>query len=230
MAQRYQWFVRASFLLFFIYLYFFAVAPFRFILLNVFLGYIPIELAFHFDQLKPQSAILFWLLVVLWLLFYPNAPYMLTDLFHLSMLRPYDPATGLIRFSLRMWLAYANLIVAALSCTLLGFWSMAHTIQAVVSRLQLPDTTLVKTSLTIGVTILTSIGIFIGRFLRMHSIYLILEPTKFIKPLLDMWQPHMLVFVFLMTLIQLIIYVCLQLFKLSTPNMLEPAKKQTTKD
>lgn len=212
MAQRYQWFVRASFSLFFIYLYFFAVAPFRFILLNVFLGYIPIELAFHFDQLKPQSAILFWLLVVLWLLFYPNAPYMLTDLFHLSMLRPYDPATGLIRFSLRMWLAYANLIVAALSCTLLGFWSMAHTIQAVVSRLQLPDTTLVKTSLTIGVTILTSIGIFIGRFLRMHSIYLILEPTKFIKPLLDMWQPRMLVFVFLMTLIQLIIYVCLQLF------------------
>ncbi len=230
MAQRYRWFVRGAFILFFLYLYFFAVSPFRFILLNAFLGYIPIEIAFHYDQIRPKSAIFFWILVVLWLLFYPNAPYLLTDLFHLSLLKPYDPATGLIRFSLRMWLAYANLVVAALSCTLLGFWSMEHTIQAVIVRLKIPDTTVVKSGLVILLTTLTSVGIFIGRFLRLHSIYIILEPTKFIKPLLEMWDPRMLIFVFLMTLIQLIAYVCLQLFKQTTPNALELEKKQPPKD
>ncbi|MFD0898605.1 DUF1361 domain-containing protein [Loigolactobacillus binensis] len=227
MAQRYRWFVRGAFLLFFVYLYFFAVAPFRFVLLNTFLGYIPIEIAFHYDQHQPRSALFFWLLVVFWLLFYPNAPYLLTDLFHLSLLHPYDPATGLIRFSLRMWLAYTNLTVAALSCTLLGFWSMEHTIQAVIVRLRFPDTTLIKTSLVVLITFLTSVGIFIGRFLRLHSIYIILEPTKFIQPLLDMWQPRMLIFVFLMTLIQLVTYVCLQLFKQTTPNALELEKKSS---
>lgn len=217
MAPRYRWLVRGAFLGFFIYLHFFALAPFRFILLNTFLGYIPIEIAFHYDQTQPP-AIIFWLLVILWLLFYPNAPYLLTDLFHLSMLHPYDPTTGLIRFNLHMWLAYTNLIVAALSCTVLGFWSMEHTIQAVIVRLQLSETAITKSIFVILLTFLTSVGIFIGRFLRLHSIYLLLKPTQFIQPLLAMWHPRMLIFVFLMTLIQLVIYVCLQLFKQTTPN------------
>ncbi|MFD1318528.1 DUF1361 domain-containing protein [Loigolactobacillus zhaoyuanensis] len=230
MVQRYRWLVRGAFLLFFLYLYLFAVEPFRFILLNTFLGYIPIEIALHYDQNKPQPAIFFWILVVLWLLFYPNAPYLLTDLFHLSMLDPYDPATGLIRFSLRMWLAYTNLTLATLSCTILGFWSMEHTIQAVIVRLHLTDTFWLKAGLVVLITFLTSVGIFIGRFLRLHSIYIILEPTKFIKPLLEMWDPRMLIFVFLMTLIQLVIYVCLQLFKHTTPNAEQLEKKQSTQE
>src|SRR5699024_270682 len=106
---------------------------FSFLLLNTFLGYIPVELAMHINE--KQNPVIFWLLFFFWLLFYPNAPYVLTDLFHLARFNPYDPTTGLMTLRLKMWLEFTNLISSALGCTLMGLWSFDHFIDRKSTRL-----------------------------------------------------------------------------------------------
>lgn len=97
MNAKTKWLVRALFLVWIALLYsYLKQPPFNFLVLNTFLAFIPIELSFHIDVGKPKNGLLFWVLIIVWLLFYPNTPYLLTDLFHLSLLNPYG-VNGLLR-------------------------------------------------------------------------------------------------------------------------------------
>jgi uncharacterized membrane protein len=49
----------------------------------------------------------------------------------------------------------------------------------------------------------SGIGVYIGRFLRIHSLYLFLTPTWFIKQILNMWNLRMVFFVTILTIVQL---------------------------
>nr|WP_252895048.1 DUF1361 domain-containing protein [Liquorilactobacillus satsumensis] len=95
MSSKNRWLVRISFALFLGYVYFTISSRdgiYSFLFLNTILGYIPLELAL---QIKPrQNNFVLFILTFLWMLFYPNAPYVLTDLFHLAMLDPYNSATA----------------------------------------------------------------------------------------------------------------------------------------
>ena len=97
-----------------------------------------------------------------------------------------------------MWLAYANLIVAALSCTLLGFGYGAY--QAVVSH-TVPTPPWLKPA-NHRRDDLNLDRYFYRSLLRMHSIAPLLEPTVHSAFIGHVAATHV-VFVFLMTLIQL---------------------------
>ncbi|SUP61458.1 Predicted membrane protein [Weissella viridescens] len=60
--------------------------PSRFLIWNLFLAVIPFDLAWLYIYLKPQAGSKWILLGValVWLLFYPNTLYMLTDYIHLQ--------------------------------------------------------------------------------------------------------------------------------------------------
>jgi uncharacterized membrane protein len=64
----------------------------------------------------------------------------------------------------------------------------------------------------------TSVGIFIGRFLRIHTIYLILTPEMFIRPLLNMWSKDAIVFIGLLTIVQLVFFYTLKLVVASSTS------------
>ncbi|KRM07831.1 hypothetical protein FD41_GL000307 [Lentilactobacillus farraginis DSM 18382 = JCM 14108] len=189
--------------------------PFNFLVLNTFLAYIPIELSFHISIGKPKNALLFWLITLTWLLFYPNTPYLLTDLFHLSLLEPYG-TNGLLRLDNIMWLKFSLLLISTLFSTLLGLWGLERVAKAISERLRIHHT-IFKHILIIGLSFVTSIGIFIGRFLRIHTIYLILTPELFIRPLLNMWSKNALIFIGLLTIIQLVFFYTLKLIINSQP-------------
>lgn len=211
MSRSSKWVVRACFAgwLVFIYTYL-QRPPFNFLVLNTLLAFIPIELSFHINVGKPKNMILFWLLIIVWMLFYPNTPYLLTDLFHLSLLNPYG-VNGLLRLDDTMWLKFSLLLISTIFSTLLGMWGLDRIAAAISARFEMSDMPVFKDLVIIILTILSSIGIFIGRFLRIHTIYLFLTPEMFIRPLLNMWSHSAIVFIVLLTVVQLVFYYTLKL-------------------
>lgn len=209
MNQRARWEIRGFFALWLGFLFFRVHDPFSFLLLNTFLGYLPIELSFHLGAHRPKAVWLFWPLVIIWLLFYPNAPYLLTDLFHLSLLNPYA-ASGLLRVTPHIWIYFTYMMLSALGCAFLGFWSLNYVSESIAQRIARGNG-LVRLLVVLTLTVLSSIGVYIGRFLRIHTIYLFLNPEQFIQPLLTMWTYHLWIFVLLMTVLQLFCYWILHL-------------------
>lgn len=206
MTKKLTWIVRITFWLYMLYIYLTVYRQgsfYSFLLLNTFLGYIPIELAMHLN--KDRSKFAYWGIFILWLLFYPNAPYVITDLFHLARMNPYDPTNGLMSFDLHMWLNFTNLVASAFGCALMGIWSLEHVAQTLQARFKWHGW-LSRSLLVMVLTVASSIGIYVGRFLRLHTAYLFLEPDAVLKQLVEMWSIRMLIFVVFMTIIQLIIW------------------------
>ncbi|MFT9412321.1 DUF1361 domain-containing protein [Liquorilactobacillus hordei] len=188
---------------------------YSFLLLNTFLGYIPIEIAMHINSQKKTPVLV--VLTVLWFLFYPNAPYVITDLFHLAMLNPYNSSTGLMEFNLHLWLKFTNLVTSALGCSLMGFWSLEHVADTILIKFKLWSKTN-KIFLVSTLIIFSSVGIYIGRFLRLHTAYLFIDPKEVVSELIQMWNPRMLVFIGFMTIIQLIFYFSFDITRSSLSN------------
>ncbi|WP_261810169.1 DUF1361 domain-containing protein [Levilactobacillus humaensis] len=204
MNRRARWEIRIFFAIWLVFLYFRAKDPFSFLVLNTFLGYLPIEISFHLGKVTPRSGWLFWPMVVLWLLFYPNAPYLLTDLFHLSLLQPYA-LSGLLRVTPHLWIYFTYMMVSAVSCSFLGFWSLNYVSQTISTRVA-KGNRWIRLTIVVLLTFLSSVGLYIGRFLRIHTVYLFINPEQFINPILSMWTPNMWIFVILMTFLQLFSY------------------------
>lgn len=206
----YQWKLRLYFLILLTTLQLLLKSPFNFMVLNVFLAYLPIEFSFWVQHFADRRSLAFWALLVLWLVFYPNTPYVMTDLFHLSWLHPHTSTTGILRSDPKMWLAFALMVLAAFSCAIFGTVEMTR-ISRLLEKMLTPKITGFHLIWIALFSFLAGVGIYIGRFLRLHSIYLFITPSWFFKQLLSIWSWPMLEFVLIMTLLQLLIYWCLQM-------------------
>jgi uncharacterized membrane protein len=91
---------------------------------------------------------------VVWIVFLPNAPYIITDFVHLTT-RPGIP----------FWYDTALLVSCAGTGLLLGYTSIAD-VQLVIARRFSP---LVGWLLVVAVVLLSGFGIYLGRFLRWNS-------------------------------------------------------------
>ena len=128
---------------------------FLFLIWNLFLAVIPFALSTMLGAAKgPLKGRILLPVGAVWLLFFPNAPYILTDLFHLDA-RPgvplwYDLALILSCAWNGLMLAYASLSdMQRLVQTWLGFW---------------PGWVFATLAL-----LLSSFGIYLGRYLRFNS-------------------------------------------------------------
>jgi uncharacterized membrane protein len=135
-----------------------------FLIWNLFLAWVPLGfalLACEKYQQAPRPSWPFLALVAGWLLFFPNAPYIFTDLIHL---------TG--RFSHHFWVDLVLILGVALTGLVVGFVSL-YLMQTVVTRML----GRAMSWLFIGVvTALSGFGIYIGRFLRLNSWDVVVRP------------------------------------------------------
>lgn len=190
---------------------------------NVFLAYIPVELSLHISRFR--GPVVFWTLLAAWMLFYPNAPYVLTDYFHLAYVDPYivlenGRRTALLRQDTHLWLSFTILSLSALFSSLLGTWSMDRTVRQVQARLRRPGAwwriLFVSTA-----TCLSSVGIYLGRFPRLHSVDMLTRPRHAIAQAAQTCRPDTLEFVLLLTLVQMALWGCLLVLR--TVSRQEPA-------
>ena len=129
---------------------------FRYLIWNLFLAWIPFGLAvFVYDRWRRRrGGMLLLVLGALWLLFFPNAPYIATDIVHLQhdQLSPY-------------WYDAITIAAFAWMGVLLGFASL-YLMQTVVRQWRGVVAGWIFAFVAIA---LGSLGIYLGRVLRLNS-------------------------------------------------------------
>ncbi|WP_417351060.1 DUF1361 domain-containing protein [Flavobacterium alkalisoli] len=127
-----------------------------FLIWNIFLAYIPLALTGHMID-RPyliEKKLYFWPLFFAWLMFLPNAPYIITDFIHLKR-----------ESTVPVWFDVLLLISFSLSGLLFGIKSMKHMFYMLAVRLNYFAVWVAM----LVISFLTGFGIYLGRFLRYNS-------------------------------------------------------------
>src|SRR5687767_3168310 len=141
---------------------------FVFLIWNIFLALIPYGIStllvlFHE---KITNRFILGIPFLAWLCFFPNAPYILTDLFHLRQ-----------RAGVPYWYDLALILFFAWNGLMLGYASLMD-MQLVFTR---RFTKWAGWLIAIGSLVLGSFGIYLGRYLRWNSWDVISSPTGLLK-------------------------------------------------
>jgi uncharacterized membrane protein len=151
------------------------------LLWNLFLATVPLLWSSAFKSfMAHKRSVLAGVSFCLWLLFLPNAPYILTDLIHLSP-RPGIP----------LWYVLALLLSCAGAGTMLGYISLMQ-VHAVV---QCEYGKTVGWAVAAGSLMLCGFGIYVGRFLRWNSWDAFTNPIRLAKSMIGQFvdpgiHPH----------------------------------------
>lgn len=172
---------------------YFGQETFSFMALNVFLAWLPIVFARQFLNVKNK---LRWLFAPLWLLFFPNVPYLLTDLFHFASLKVYQPGGHFLNDTSSWW-SYLLLLLPALVMVFIGMSQVFKLFSAI--KLHAAQ----KISAFATLSLLSSIAVYIGRFDRVHSIELLVHPLKVLSLLIGNWNAGKIQFVLMFSILQL---------------------------
>jgi uncharacterized membrane protein len=139
---------------------------YSFLIWNLFLAWLPMLLALLACEKYRSASGRDWRFIGLagaWLLFFPNAPYIFTDLIHLTNY-----------FIAHFWVDLSLVLLCALTGLILGFVSL-YLMQSVVARMFGRP----ASWLFIGaVAALSGFGIYLGRFLRFNSWDVLFKPRQ----------------------------------------------------
>lgn len=138
---------------------------FLFYVWNLFLAAIPVTVSRKLGK-QTKMGVQSWLLLSCWLLFFPNAPYILTDLFHLEK-RPPMP----------LWFDLLLMINAAWTSLMLGLESLRQVEQFLSKHLK-PIWVNAWISFNL---LLCGYGIYLGRFLRFNSWDIVTAPYSLLS-------------------------------------------------
>ncbi|MCU0321977.1 MAG: DUF1361 domain-containing protein [Chitinophagaceae bacterium] len=188
-------------LLLVIRIYYSQKITFVFFIWNIFLAIVPLVFS---RQLKYEQNMSFktFVFLTIWLVFFPNAPYIITDLFHFIE-RPPVPK----------WYDLILIISAVWNGLLLGIVSLMQVETFLKNHFQKKW---VNFLIAISM-LLCGYGVFIGRFIRLNSWDIVTNPTNviftsfqyFFKP----WKHvHAWAFIFLFAVLFSLVYYTLKQF------------------
>ncbi len=136
---------------------------------NLFLAFIPWWIS---NGLKKKESLNFkhFPLFILWLLFLPNSPYILTDLFHLKLRDPFP-----------LWFD----LVLLLSFALIGMIVFLKSVKDMFKILKQYISPFYMAIITPFVFWLISFGLYLGRYLRFNSWNVVNHPFQLIRQSFD---------------------------------------------
>ena len=185
---------------------------------NLFLAWVPLGLAFLACDQHAKQAERNWRFYALaggWLLFFPNAPYIFTDVIHLTT-----------RIYGQFWVDLVLILLCALTGLVLGFVSLFLMQTLVARRLGRAGGWL----FIAAVAGLSGFGIYLGRFLRFNSWDIVYKPFELCVGVTQLAiqpqsHPHSLAFPFLFAIFLFIAYVMLYALTHLRPAPLEIAAR-----
>ena len=138
---------------------------------NLFLAVLPLGFSAAFrGALARRSWVLSGLAFGGWLLFFPNAPYVMTDLIHLHP-----------RSNIPLWYLLATLLSCGGTGVWLGYLSLGEVHVAVATRWG----SKVGWVVVVGSLLLSGFGIYLGRFLRWNSWDVFVHPLSLAKTIVQ---------------------------------------------
>jgi uncharacterized membrane protein len=145
---------------------------YRFLLWNLFLAIVPLLIThFMLVTAKRKTGKLKMTLVLGgWLLFFPNAPYILTDLFHLKQ-----------NSSMPLWFDLVLILSFAWTGLLAGFLSLQHIERTLLNWMSKSWSGV----LVMIMMFMSGFGIYLGRFLRWNSWDIFRKPGELANDVAD---------------------------------------------
>ena len=132
---------------------------------NLLLAWIPYIISLLFIK-KDMSINRFVPFFILWILFFPNAPYLVTDVIHIASVS-----------SPLLWYDSLLFFIFGWIGLLLGMLSLFHVHQ----YLKAHCTYLVSELIIFVICIISSFGIYLGRFVRWNSWDIFVNPLQLVK-------------------------------------------------
>lgn len=142
---------------------------YRFLIWNLFLAYIPFLISQQMVRQR-QRLTKFMFAFGTWLLFLPNAPYIITDIFHLTN-RTFVP----------LWFDLLLIFSFAMNGMLLFFISTYQMHSILIKRFSYSIAWIISS----GIMFLTGFGIYLGRFLRFNSWDVLSNPMPLFLNIVD---------------------------------------------
>ena len=145
-----------------------------FLLWNLFLAYLPYYFSNHLIHYHQQGKAVWKLFVLfgLWLLFFPNSPYIITDLFHLTNHR-----------LMPIWYDLAIIFTVAWSGIILGFLSLIQVHHFLIQKFgEFKSWWMIA-----SIQLLCAYGIYLGRYQRYNSWDIITAPFSLLHEILDLF-------------------------------------------
>ncbi|MBA8759612.1 DUF1361 domain-containing protein [Staphylococcus schleiferi subsp. coagulans] len=196
MKARY---ITRLFYIVFIIISLFSPTQYKFIALNITLAYIPLELALLLKLFLPKRWFewpLFLVFLTVFILMLPNTFYMMTDLIHLNHFG-FDFLLGL---NLIEWTNFALLtasVMFAAYCYVLIILELYHMMTSKWFRILV----------LLGMMILNGVGIYVGRFLRFHSVHVINHPFSVVWSTLKAIDTPAMIFITLIVGLQALLLI-----------------------
>lgn len=162
-----------------------------FLLWNLFLAGIPLIISSQLQRSKSNSGILFFTLLVIWMLFLPNAPYIITDLVHLRH-RPPVP----------FWYDMLLVLFSAFNGMIMGFISMNQIERLLIKQKHLKSLEIIR----IFFFLIVSYGVFLGRYLRYNSWDAFLTPARIMREVIQSLSLNTVAFTFTFAFVLYAIY------------------------
>ncbi|HVN56088.1 MAG TPA: DUF1361 domain-containing protein [Anaerolineaceae bacterium] len=188
-----------------LYVHYSDVNNYRFLPFNLFLAWIPFAAAVA-AYLAYHNRVTFFLFMpvctLIWLVFFPNAPYLLTDFQHLATANGSTP----------LWFDVILLLGFAWTGLFLGVASL-FLMQEIITQ---EWNSVVGWVFALAMTAVSSIGVYLGRFLRWNSWDLLRDPIPIAKDVYGIVRHPIAnlpgyIFTILFTLLFLFIYLAIHL-------------------
>lgn len=181
------------------------------LLINLTIAWLPLMISFsllYFIRVVPGAVLKLSIAIVvpIWLLFLPNAPYLLTDYVHVFANTSYD-SYPLDNFLL--WYDLILFFIYSLCGLILWYISVWH-FHSIFSR---KFGMRLGWVFVIGVSVLTSLGIFLGRMLRLNSWDVVFIPSRLGNGILKVFSLQCLFFTVFFSLFLFAIYLILHFFR-----------------
>lgn len=144
-----------------------------FLILNIFLAWIPLILSFLFFALyglktnKVIKIVLLFVIGIIWFIFYPNAPYLLTDIIHIQANDYVKLENHIFIYNANflLWYELIQFILTFLIGIISGFFSLTF----IHKIFEQKNHKISGWIFVVFVSFAAGFGIYIGRFLRLNS-------------------------------------------------------------